>query len=321
MNVRASTGIERRAADDREPQPSAEPCEHRRADHRAQHRHEQVDRAAAASWSPRDSRARRTRSNSLRLSGDVRQRLLDARMEALEDARHREHRGRRLRREVVGDLRDAAAIRHLRADARAAGSSRRCARTCATAAGSTGTRRRPRHVRSAGTARRWRGCCRATASRPWAPRRAGREADRRERVVRQIVRRPVAAGRGRKAAAVVPRFSVVRAQYDDRRQRMRGLGELARLAAMRELSTISKPRLARAPRTMRRSRRCRRRRAARRPAPCRAPPGRSRPSRRRCARTARRARRAPSLRGGTPPASGRSARHFPDGDVLPRCLR
>ncbi len=57
------------------------------------------------------------------------------------------------------------------------------------------------------------------------PRRAGREADRRKGIFGQIVDDHVVAGlreKGRRGGAAL---SVVRAQYDDRRQRMPGLGE------------------------------------------------------------------------------------------------
>ena len=206
MNVRASTGSS--AAPPTTARRSRPPSRARIgfATMRAQQRQRERVEPSLPAAARRDSRAPRTRRTASACTGDARERLRRcARGSARRSA------ARRTSPSAPASTRSSAicatprAIDDLGADRTAAGSSRRCARTCATAAGSTGTCRRRRAMpRVAAGARRWRGCCRATASRPSAAPRC-RTCSRSSRACRRRQFREAAApqpSRGRRLATV-----------------------------------------------------------------------------------------------------------------------
>ena len=302
MNVRASSGIERRPADDGQAQAPAEALQHRFRDEPAQQRHEQtIERARAAR---RDAiAARDARGEQHALHRRTRQRPLDPRVKALEDPRHGEHHGRRLRLEVLGHVRDAAAERDPGPDRE---------RQVVAAGALEHVRQRqdrqeevvgPRHSRRAALLDVGEDVAVRQHHAARAPGGPGGEADRRQRVGRDVGDREVAAlrreeRRGTSAPFRHRRDAARRAAATDGRHR-RPARCPRRCASCRRSAGAP----ARAPRTTRRCPDCRRRRAERRPAPCRARPGRWPPSSRRCARTARCGRPRRDPRVGTPPAS------------------
>ena len=227
-------------------------------------------RAATRRPARRGSRARHSASKSRRLQRRLGERAVDARGEALEDPRHREHDGRRLCREIIGDAaRSPRANTTCRAERQAAGSSRRCARTCATAAASTGSGPSGAPSASRGSRRRWRGCCRATASRPSAGPRyptcsrsspasssgSGRHLDLAARGRQEVVRR-----RRRRRPRRAPRRHAARPSAASAGD---GAG-FAQAAREPHVLDDDELRFGIRRRTTRRSRHCRRRRAARR---------------------------------------------------------
>ena len=98
-------------SDDGEAHPAPQPLENRFRDESAQCRRKQrVDRTCpAARHPPAASLALRDQPT---LDRRLRERLVDASLELLEDARHGEHRRRPLRGEIIGELGDDARVHH-----------------------------------------------------------------------------------------------------------------------------------------------------------------------------------------------------------------